>query len=1082
VNVYPTFKDFHTFKDFQWSSRGKGTILVTGGMGNIGKNVVRKLLGSGYRVLCLDVQDRNADLITLLQEDNMRTNVLNGPTFHFHRGDIRDVNATVGLLFEKGVVLEGIIHLAAVSRVAFCLDNEVDCRDVNTRGTELLLQSVKRYSIERSLRETIRHTRYTKPWMIFASSREVYGSKCDVDSPCNEESLTDPLNLYGVTKWEGEESIRRHGDEVLSDYIILRLASVYGGIFDLPERLIPSLAIKSMTKETIDLNGGNQIFDFVHVDDVVGSILLAVERLEKSTPQGGQTNPPQDGRSKRDKEKFLICSGQHITAFQVLQYLQHLVQSSSPLRLAPSDNRYPSNFVCNNSKMQTDLGNDRLVHQDLYQGLAHYVEAIYKHNLGVLEQKYTSYCSEMMMARRFDSRTMQNCSIYMTAVVEGPDYLKHLSYPEPTRKRHIGNGVVLRGCPKQAWILQEHCFLLEYENGTGTGSPQNDYVAFDGEPIYFYADFDMKTGGYILRGHIPQITKKEIVLGHGFKMVFEDPERQLPTSSLPVSIWPYSCPPDPVTGNARLPTAPYDPVLYLLHEIVPPEPKLPSARDQPLFCRRIEAAIDFTRQRIGRIHTLSAKGQKLGDTKNTASVLTKSVPPATVCDSDCELLGGCVDTGECRCVNPFCGRDLDPSASFPFSAWAFTNVTSYAGHLPKQTESVREQIATLPYSTVLKGPVATMFHNWVPPKIHLMDVNFTHLAGKALDNEATTITQIPYGSCFVADHFHRIGLQGLNTSLDEADFIFVPFYGGWLRHYARREDPDIAGILNGLLKQAHDLRTSAAVRVHGESLGHIVIPLTHDYGAALNFSYDMRDFRGESLPQQPLLQSVTVLSPFGDFNTLAYLPEKDIVIPPASCKTPLLLETFKNVSFVRRASDREFLLYFGGSADHRTGSAIRNAFLAGNLFPRSNIEISTAQDNNKYMQQLNDSIFCPHIFGTTGWATRLSDTIYAGCIPILTSDVTHPPYWDILDWAKFSVYVDWRHLEEIEDILQSFSFVELERKQAWLLKVRDAFIYDPGEVEQESHGMGRKGPIFHTLLSLKIGALRQKQKSTLRKT
>jgi hypothetical protein len=94
----------------------------------------------------------------------------------------------------------------------------------------------------------------------------------------------------------------------------------------------------------------------------------------------------------------------------------------------------------------------------------------------------------------------------------------------------------------------------------------------------------------------------------------------------------------------------------------------------------------------------------------------------------------------------------------------------------------------------------------------------------------------------------------------------------------------------------------------------------------------------------------------------------------------------------------------------------------------------------------------------------------------LTSDVTHPPYWTILDWAKFSVFVDWRHLEDIEDFLKSFSFVELERKQAWLLKVRDPFIYDPETIEGETHGTGRKGPIFHTLLSLKSGALRQNQR------
>ena len=214
MDVHPTFLE-RTIR------KNEGVILVTGGMGNIGKYVIRRLLGSGYRVICLDVQDRGTELITLLQEEHIRANIFNGPSFHFHKGDIRDVNSTVGLLLEKGVELEGIIHLAAVSRVAFCLDNEVDCRDVNIRGTELLLESVRKYLIDRNLGEIARQTLYTKPWLIFASSREVYGSKCDVDSPCNEESQPDPLNLYGETKWEGEKSIHRFGNELLSDHIQL---------------------------------------------------------------------------------------------------------------------------------------------------------------------------------------------------------------------------------------------------------------------------------------------------------------------------------------------------------------------------------------------------------------------------------------------------------------------------------------------------------------------------------------------------------------------------------------------------------------------------------------------------------------------------------------------------------------------------------------------------------------------------------------------------------------------------------------------------------------------------------------------
>ena len=113
----------------------QATVLVTGGMGNIGKYVVRELLYQGYSVIALDVQDLRSDLVTLLREKGMDEDILNGPMFHYHKGDIRDINGTIKLLVGHTQALTGIVHLAAVSRVAFCLDNIRDCIDVNAKGT-----------------------------------------------------------------------------------------------------------------------------------------------------------------------------------------------------------------------------------------------------------------------------------------------------------------------------------------------------------------------------------------------------------------------------------------------------------------------------------------------------------------------------------------------------------------------------------------------------------------------------------------------------------------------------------------------------------------------------------------------------------------------------------------------------------------------------------------------------------------------------------------------------------------------------------------------------------------------------------
>jgi len=75
-------------------TENRDTILITGGMGNIGKYVVRELLFQGYSVVSLDLQDLTEELIELLHEKGMDERILEGPAFHFHKGDIRDVKST----------------------------------------------------------------------------------------------------------------------------------------------------------------------------------------------------------------------------------------------------------------------------------------------------------------------------------------------------------------------------------------------------------------------------------------------------------------------------------------------------------------------------------------------------------------------------------------------------------------------------------------------------------------------------------------------------------------------------------------------------------------------------------------------------------------------------------------------------------------------------------------------------------------------------------------------------------------------------------------------------------------------------
>lgn len=98
---------------------------------------------------------------------------------------------------------------------------------------------------------------------------------------------------------------------------------------------------------------------------------------------------------------------------------------------------------------------------------------------------------------------------------------------------------------------------------------------------------------------------------------------------------------------------------------------------------------------------------------------------------------------------------------------------------------------------------------------------------------------------------------------------------------------------------------------------------------------------------------------------------------------------------------------------------------------------------------------------TSGWSPRVSDAIYAGCIPVLTAEGSHYPFASFLDWSKFSVRVHPTELDQIESILAAIPLHEVEEMQANLVAVREAFVYATDENPEEE--LERRGPMFFAL-------------------
>ena len=144
----------------------------------------------------------------------------------------------------------GVINLAAVSRVLWCLENEPDCEDVNVGGTHAILEAMVEHG--------------GGAWFIQSSSREVYGVA--ESFPVTEDTPHNPANVYGASKAKAENEIERYiiernGREEGSPpfhALALRISNVYGGRSDHRERLIPAIMTNALAHRTIQIVGGAQ--------------------------------------------------------------------------------------------------------------------------------------------------------------------------------------------------------------------------------------------------------------------------------------------------------------------------------------------------------------------------------------------------------------------------------------------------------------------------------------------------------------------------------------------------------------------------------------------------------------------------------------------------------------------------------------------------------------------------------------------------------------------------------------------------------------------------------------------------------
>lgn len=225
-------------------------VLVTGGAGFIGSNLIGSLLDSDNSVVCLDN-------LSTGKAENIRE-FKGHPRFSFIEGDIRNFDECL----EAANGVEIVFHQAALGSVPRSLKDPVTSTDVNVGGFVRMLKA----SVDAGVRR-----------FIYAASSSTYGDHEGL--PKIEDFIGKPLSPYGVTKYADELFAGVFGNSYGIEIIGLRYFNVFGPKQD-PEgayaAVIPKFILQLLKGERPVINGDGTISrDFTHVDNVVSANHLA---------------------------------------------------------------------------------------------------------------------------------------------------------------------------------------------------------------------------------------------------------------------------------------------------------------------------------------------------------------------------------------------------------------------------------------------------------------------------------------------------------------------------------------------------------------------------------------------------------------------------------------------------------------------------------------------------------------------------------------------------------------------------------------------------------------------------------------
>ena len=307
-------------------------ILVTGGLGLIGHNVVKRLQDQSHTVSIIDNRTTygmisQSELDYLMRE---RLKKINQSPLHLYTRSICD-RESIDDIFEIEQP-DVVIHMASFPRQKVVNANPAWGASVMMEGLINVLESAKKHRVKR---------------VVYISSSMVYGDFVD---DVTEDAVCRPQGQYGIMKLAGEDLVKDYTRRGCFDHVILRPSAVYGPL-DVEDRVVSKFMLTAMRGGVLKVNGSSETLDFTYVDDAADGVVAAA-----LVPAAAN-------------QTFNITKSHSVSLLQAAEMILKIVANGS-IELRDKDADFPSRGALNIDRARAVLGYDPRV--DVAEGFDNY--------------------------------------------------------------------------------------------------------------------------------------------------------------------------------------------------------------------------------------------------------------------------------------------------------------------------------------------------------------------------------------------------------------------------------------------------------------------------------------------------------------------------------------------------------------------------------------------------------------------------------------------------------------------------------------------------------------------------------------